>query len=184
MPEFLDQMQQWFAVYTTPRHEKRIAQHFSARGIDSFLPLYRTIRKWKHCSRVTLALPLFPSYIFVRIARREKVKVLEVPGVLSIAGLGCEPAPLPDAEIEALRGAVSLGKIEPHPYLVAGEKVRVTAGPMAGLEGVLVRRKNTFRVVVTLSVITQSAAVELEITDIEPVKAVPRLITLSALEAA
>lgn len=177
-------MSRWFAVYTLPRHEKRLVHHFTARHIEYFLPLYRTFRKWKGCSRVTLELPLFPGYIFVRIPRREKVKVLEVPGVLSIAGSGREPIPLPDVEIEALRNGIALGKIEPHPYLAVGERVRVHAGPMAGLEGVLIRIKNSFRVVVTLSMIMQSVAVELDIDDVEPAKFSPRPVAVPPLKAA
>jgi transcription antitermination factor NusG len=165
-----DPLSRWFAVYTLPRHEKRIAHHFNIRHIESFLPLYRTLRKWKDGSKANLELPLFPGYVFVRMVKRERVKVLEVPGVLSIAGCGREPTPLPDIEIDALRSGVALGKIEPHAYLVLGEKVRITSGPMAGLEGVLVRRKNSFRVVVTLSMIMQSVSVELDISDVEPVK--------------
>ena len=166
-----DLLSRWFAVYTLPRHEKRIAQHFDVRHIESFLPLYRTLRKWKDGSKANLELPLFPGYVFVRMVKRERVKVLEVPGVLSIAGCGREPTPLPDIEIDGLRSGVALGKIEPHAYLVVGEKVRITSGPMVGLEGVLVRQKNSFRVVVTLSMIMQSVSVELDITDVEPVKA-------------
>lgn len=163
----------WFAVYTAPRHEKRLAQYFEIRQIDYFLPLYRVLRKWRNGSKASIELPLFPNYIFVRIARRDRVRVLEVPGVLSIAGAGREPIPLPDEEIEALRRGVEFSKIEPHPYLVVGERVRINAGPLAGMEGVLVRKKNSCRVVLTLSLIMQSVAVELDAGDIEPVR-VPR----------
>lgn len=163
----------WFAVYTVPRHEKRLAQYFEIREIDHFLPLYRVLRKWRNGSKASIELPLFPNYIFVRIARRDRVRVLEVPGVLSIAGAGREPIPLPDEEIEALRRGVEFSKIEPHPYLVVGERVRINAGPLAGMEGVLVRKKNSCRVVLTLSLIMQSVAVELDAGDIEPVR-VPR----------
>jgi Transcription antiterminator len=165
-----DPLSRWFAVYTLPRHEKRITGHFNVRSIESFLPLYRTVRKWKDGSKANLELPLFPGYVFVRIAKRERVRVLEVPGVLSIAGCGREPTSLPDIEIDALRRGVALGKIEPHAYFVVGEKVRITSGPMVGLEGVLVRLKNSFRVIVTLSMIMQSVSVELDIGDVEPVK--------------
>lgn len=182
-PVLKDGIRNWFAVYTIPRHEKRLAQHFNLRQIENFLPLYRTVRKWKGSSRVTLELPLFPSYIFVRIARRERVRVLEVPGVLAIAGCGREPVSLPDAEIDALRRGTALGKLEPHPYLVVGDRVRVNAGPMAGLEGVLIRRKNSFRAVVTLSLIMQSVAVELDAGDVEPVKPTLRSIPFSQIAA-
>ena len=163
-----DPESRWFAVYTTPRHEKRLAEHFEVRQIEHFLPLYRTPRRWKDGSRVTLELPLFPNYIFVRICRSQRVRVLEVPGVLCIAGCGREPRALPDGEIEALRWGTAFSKIEPHAYLVLGERVRINAGPLAGMEGVLVRKKNSFRVVITISLIMQSIAVELDVDDVEP----------------
>lgn len=179
-----DPLSRWFAVYTIPRHEKRLAEHFGVRQIEYFLPLYRTLRRWKDGSRITLELPLFPNYIFVRISRRERVRVLEVPGVLSIAGCGREPVPLPDGEIEALRQGISLAQLEPHPYLVVGERVRINAGPLAGMEGVLIRKKNSFRVVLTLSMIMQSIAVELDIDDLEPANPTLHPVVLPSVNAA
>jgi len=179
-----DRVSRWFAVYTAPRHEKRLGEHFGARQIEYFLPLYRTLRRWKDGSRVTLELPLFPNYIFVRICRSQRVRVLEVPGVLWIAGCGREPAPLPDGEIEALRRGMVLSKINPHPYLVVGERVRINAGPLAGMEGVLIRKKNSFRVVLTISMIMQSIAVELDIDHLEPAKPTLHPIVLPSVRAA
>jgi transcription antitermination factor NusG len=160
---------QWFAAYTSSRHEKRVALHFAEREIEAFLPLYATRHRWKNRCEVTVELPLFPNYVFVRMAKRERV--LEVPGVLSLVGAGRIPAPLPDFEIEALRNGVEGRKIEPHPYLVIGERVRITTGPMTGMEGVLLRRKNNFRVVLALDVIMRSVAVEVDAEDLEPVRA-------------
>ena len=177
-------LSRWFAVYTIPRHEKRLAEHFDVRQLEYFLPLYRTLRRWKDGSRITLELPLFPNYIFVRISRRERVRVLEVPGVLSIVGCGREPVAVPDGEIEALRQGIDTMKIEPHRYLVVGERVRIHAGPLAGMEGVLIRKKNCFRVVLTLSMIMQSIAVELDIEDLEPVKPGVHPTVLPSLSAA
>ena len=179
-----DPLSRWFAVYTIPRHEKRLAEHFGVRQIEYFLPLYRTLRRWKDGSRVTLELPLFPNYIFVRISRRERVRVLEVPGVLSMVGCGREPAAVPEGEIEALRRGISLAKIEPHRYLVVGERVRINAGPLAGMEGVLIRKKNSFRVVLTISMIMKSIAVELDIEDLEPIKPNVHPTVLQSLSAA
>jgi transcription antitermination factor NusG len=94
-----------------------------------------------------------------------------MPGVLSIVGSGREPWPVPDPDIEAIRLGLQMGKIEPHPYLTAGERVRIKAGVMTGVEGVLVRKKNDFRVVLTLDAIMRSVAVEVDADDIEPVSA-------------
>jgi transcription antitermination factor NusG len=159
----------WFAVYTSPRHEKRVSDVLTDRGIETFLPLYRTGRQWQKRCPVVLELPLFPTYTFVRITHDARVAVLNVPGVLSIVGSAREPWPLPDFEIEALRSGLRLREVEPHPYLVVGERARIKAGPMTGMEGVLVRKINGFRVVLTLDMIMQSVAVEVDADDLEPV---------------
>ena len=159
----------WFAVYTTCRHEKRIAQHLSQREIEHYLPLYRADRKWRDGSKVTLELPLFPSYIFVRIKRSERVSVLSVPGALAVVGgTGGEPAPLPDTAIEALRIGLLEHRIEPHPLLRVGQLARIRSGAFAGMEGVVVRKKSGFRIVLTLEQIMQSVAIELDEDDVEP----------------
>lgn len=160
----------WFAAYTTPRHEKRIAEHFAQRQIESFLPLYSTNRRWKDGSKVTLHLPLFPSYIFVHIGCTERVRVLEVPGVLSLVGSRREATALPESVIEVLRRELYLRKPEPHPYLVIGERVRIKTGALEGMEGILVRKKSGFRVVLSLDQIMQSASVEVDAADLEPVR--------------
>jgi transcription antitermination factor NusG len=159
----------WFALYTTCRHEKRIAQHLSQREIEHYLPLYKADRKWRDGSRVTLDLPLFPGYIFVRIQRAQRVSVLSVPGALAVVGgTGGEPAPLPDGAIEALRTGLREHRIEPHPLLRVGQLARIRSGAFAGMEGVVVRKKSGFRVVLTLEQIMQSVAVELDEEDVEP----------------
>ena len=159
----------WFAVYTTCRHEKRIAQHLMQREIEHYLPLYQTERKWRDGSRVTLELPLFPSYLFVHIRRSERASVLSVPGALAVVGgTGGEPAPLPDAAIEALRNGSKEHRIEPHPLLRVGQFARIRSGAFAGMEGIVVRKKSGFRVVLTLEQIMQSVAVELNEDDVEP----------------
>ena len=158
----------WFAAYTNAHHEKRVASNFAERQIESFLPMYSTRRRWRNRCEMNLELPLFTNYVFVRIDPRERVRVLEVPGVLSLVGFGRTLAPLPDFEIEALRTALGLRKIAPHPYLVIGDRVRIKAGPMNGMEGVLVRKKNDLRVVLALDVIMQSIAVEVDADDLEP----------------
>src|SRR5580698_7981155 len=99
----------WFAVYTTSRHEKKVAQHLTQREIEFYLPLYKSKRKWSDGSRVTLDLPLFPGYLFVHIRRGERVRVLDIPGALAVVGgNGREPVPLPDEAIEALRSGLHL----------------------------------------------------------------------------
>ena len=159
----------WFAVYTTPRHEKAVARHFEFRRIESFLPLYMEMHRWKNGCRVNVEQPLFPGYIFARIGRRDSTQVLSVPGVLLIVGSGREPLALPDFEIEALRSGLHLRKFEPHPYLVVGEKARIKSGSLAGMVGILARKKNSLRVVLTLELIMRSVAVEVDADELERV---------------
>ena len=172
---------EWFAVYVIPRHEKRVARHLTVRAIEHFLPLYQSLRRWKGGSKVTLQLPLFPAYVFVRIARGGRVPVLEVPGVVALVGSGRHGAAISDTYMSSLRESVLLGKVEPEPYLAAGTRVRVRSGLMAGAEGVLVRRKGSFRVVLTLDPIMRSISVEVDSDDVEPVGACPSMFSSRAL---
>jgi transcription antitermination factor NusG len=159
----------WFAAYTTPRHEKHVGEVLAERNIEYFLPLYRTMRQWKKSSPVLLELPLFPCYLFVRINRAARGTVLSLPGVVSIVGSAREPWPLPQLEVEALRIGAKLGKAQPHPYLRVGERVRIKSGLMAGVEGILVRKKNEVRFVLTLEAIMRSVAVEVDASELESV---------------
>ena len=161
-------MPKWFAVYTSSRHEKRVDHQLEMREIEHYLPLYRTQRKWSDGSRVTLDLPLFPGYIFVCIERAQRVRVLEVPGVLAIVGgTAGEPASLPASEIAALRSGLSERNAQPHPLLKVGQRARIRSGAFAGMEGVVQRMKYSFRVVLTLDSIMQSFAVEVDDEELE-----------------
>jgi transcription antitermination factor NusG len=160
----------WFAVYTAPRHEKRVELHFQQRKIDHYLPLYHSERRWNNGLRVNISLPIFPSYIFAQFAWRERGRVLEVPGVLAIVGgTGREPAALSDAEIERLRVGLNLRHAEPHSLLTMGQRVRIREGAFSGMEGVLIRKRSSLRVVLTVSFIMQSVAVEVNECELEPV---------------
>ncbi|HXR39731.1 MAG TPA: UpxY family transcription antiterminator [Terracidiphilus sp.] len=159
----------WFAVYTTSRHEKKVAQHLAQRQIEHYLPLYRSGRKWSDGSRVTLELPLFPGYLFVHIPRSARVRVLDVPGVLTlVGGSGREPVPLPDGAIDALRSGLHLRRAEPHALPAVGQRARIRSGALGGMEGIVVRKKNSLRVVLTLEHIQRSIAVEVAAEDLEP----------------
>ena len=159
----------WLAVYTATRHEKCVARHFAEREIESFLPLYPKVHQWKRRSAVSLDLPLFPNYVFVHMSPFRRGALLAVPGVLAVVGRGREPAPLPDGEIESLRAAIERNKFEPHPYLKAGERVRIRSGSMEGLEGILLRKKNELRVVLNLDLIQRSVSVEVDASIVEPI---------------
>lgn len=160
----------WYAIYTSPRHEKRVHEHLAYRNVEAFLPLYRTVRRWKNGCKPVVELPLFPGYLFVKIGQPERVRVLEVPGVLSFVGPKVEPAQLADFEIETLRSGLHLQRVEPYRELAIGQSVRIKAGALTGLVGVLLRHNNSFRVVLTLNLINQSVAVELGAEDVEPIQ--------------
>lgn len=158
----------WYAAYTSANHEKRVAAQFEGRGVQHFLPLYQTVHRWKD-RRMRLELPLFPSYIFVHLPLRDRLRVLEVPGVARLVGFGDYAAPLPAEEIEMLRNGLSQElNAQPHPYLMAGRRVRITNGPLAGMEGILMRRKNNFRLILSINLIMRSIAVDVDVADIRP----------------
>jgi transcription antitermination factor NusG len=158
----------WYALYTCARHEKRVAQQIERRRMSCFLPLYRSVRRWKD-RRKELELALFPGYVFVHMSLSNKLKVLEVPGVVRLVSFNGQPVAVPAEEIEALRNRLSgSAKIEPHPYLRAGRRVRVCSGPFQGLEGIVLRRKDRCRLIFSIDLIQRSLAIELDEADLEP----------------
>src|SRR5262249_30645231 len=160
--------QHWYAAYTCANHEKRVASELGARDVEHFLPLYSSVRRWKD-RRVNLELPLFPGYVFVRLALSDRLRVLQIPSVVRLVGFNGLPAALPDEEMEVLRSGLAKSlSAEPHPFLAVGRRVRIIGGPFAGLEGVLKKRKSSLRVVVSLSLIQRSVAVNVDVTDVEP----------------
>ena len=165
--------QMWFAAYVTSKHEKKVQMQLALQEIETFLPLYKTIHLWKNRCRKVLELPLFPNYLFVHIAVSDRLAVLRTPGVISMVCSGHLPVPLPCAAIEAIRTALAVREVEPHPYLAVGNRVRIVGGPLLGMEGVLVRRKSKLRVVLLLDQIRQSAAVEVNADEIDSLAPVP-----------
>lgn len=158
----------WYAVFTSANHEKRVAEQLAHRSVEHFLPLYQSARRWKD-RRIQLQLPLFHGYVFVRLALRDRLQVLQVPGVARLVGFSGTPTPLPQEEIDALRATFASGfRAEPHPYLTMGRQVRVKAGPLAGISGILVKRKNRARFVISVELIQRAMALEIDEVDLEP----------------
>jgi transcription antitermination factor NusG len=172
---FLDR---WYAAYVHSRHEKTASKHLESRGIESFLPLYREVKRWGNRVTTTVELPLFPGYVFVRFKAQERVRILEIPGVIHLVGSSGRPAPLPDIDIGVLREGLALVRAEPCPFLSIGQRVRLRTGPLAGLEGMLVQKKNGYRFVLSMDLIMQSVAVEVDAADIEPLT--PSFLSTSA----
>lgn len=160
----------WWALYTRHQHEKVVADMLMAKGFEVFLPLYESMRRWKDRSKV-LSLPLFPCYVFVRGGLNRRLQVVTTPGVHMILNHGENVATIPEDEIQAIRLTVEGHfRVEPYPFLKCGERVRVTRGTLAGVEGVLVRKKNMYRLVLSVEMLAQSVAVEIDAADVEPVE--------------
>jgi transcription antitermination factor NusG len=160
--------QNWYAVYTWAHHERRVAEMMAQRQIRGFLPVYRSLRRWKD-RRKEIEMALFPSYVFVHLALRDRVRVLEIPGVVDMVGARGKPTPLAEQEIACFQGGMDgCVKLHPHPFLKIGRKVRVRYGSLAGLEGILIRRKDGPRLVVSIEILMRSVAVEVDETDVEP----------------
>lgn len=158
---------QWFALYTCANQERRVVAQLVAHSVEHFLPLYRSRRNWKD-RRVFLDLPLFPGYVFARFAWPERTRVLQARGAVRLVGSNGRPCPLPKRDIEALRAGITGAlRFEPHPYLTAGARVRILHGPLAEMTGILVRRKNGCRVVLSVDLIARSVALEVDAADIE-----------------
>lgn len=161
----------WWVLYTRHQHEKTVAEMLSAKGFEVFLPLYESVRLWKD-RRKMLTLPLFPCYVFVRGGLDRRLQVVTTPGVHMILFHGEQVAIVPEDEIQGIRRAVEGPfRVEPHPFLKCGERVRVTRGSLEGVEGILVRKKNLYRLVLSVDMMAQSVAVEIDATDVEPVTA-------------
>lgn len=161
----------WYAVQTCANHEKRVRQQLDVRVVETYLPLYESLRHWKD-RRVRLELPLFPGYLFVRLPLCDRLRVLRTPSVVRLVEFGGQAAALPDQEIETLRRGLTRERgIEPCPYLKVGRRVRVRGGPLQGLEGILVYKKNRSRFVISVDLIMRSVAVEIDVAELEPVHA-------------
>jgi transcription antitermination factor NusG len=161
----------WWALYTRHQHEKTVADMLSAKGFEVFLPLYDSMRRWKD-RRKMLSLPLFPCYVFVRGGLHRRLQIVTTPGVHMILFYGERVAMIPEAEIQTIRKTVEGPfRVEPHPFLKCGERVRVIRGSLEGVEGVLVRKKNLCRLVLSVDMVAQSVAVEIDVSDVEPVAA-------------
>lgn len=165
----IDEDPKWCVLYTRHQHEKVVADTLSAKGFEVFLPLYESVRRWKDRQK-QLSLPLFPCYVFVRSEYGRQLHVVSTPGVHMILSYGERVAVIPDSEITAVRKSLEGSlPVQPHPYLKYGERVRVTRGSLFGVEGVLVRKKNLCRLVLSVEMLARSVSVEIDISDVEPV---------------
>jgi transcription antitermination factor NusG len=158
---------EWHVLYTRHQHEKTVHRLLEGKGIESLLPLRATASRWKDRTKL-LQLPLFPCYVFFRAASSAWLHVLNTPGVHMMVPGWNGPAIVPPEEIDAVRRlAENCARVESHPFLADGDRVRVKSGPLAGVEGFLVRKKNSFRLVVSVELLGKSAAAEIDALSVE-----------------
>jgi transcription antitermination factor NusG len=170
----------WYAVYTRHQHEQVVTKVLSYKGFEAFLPLYGTAHRWGDRTK-KLSLPLFPCYVFLKLktALERPLDILTTPGVHSLVSSAGQPIAIPHAEIDALRQAVESGSgIEPHPLLKCGEWVRVKSGSLAGIEGILVRKKNLYRLILSVEMLGKAASVEVDGFQVERLNRDPRSLSI------
>lgn len=157
----------WHALYTRHQHERVVAQALVGKGFEVFLPQYRAMRKWKDRQK-EISLPLFPNYVFIQGGLDRMLNILTTPGVHSVVSWGGRPAEIPLKEIQSVRRLVeSALPIEPHPFLKCGDLVRITSGALEGIEGILVRKTRGVRLVLSVEMLSRSAAVEVDVNMVE-----------------
>jgi len=152
----------WYVLMVKPQHEMAVAEQLRAKDVEEYLPLYTIKRRWRDRT-ATLSLPLFPRYVFCRSAFEDRLKVLQLLSVTSIVSFGGKPSPVSNEEIETIKAMVSSGRpLRPWPRVRLGERVRICEGSLDGLEGILVREKSGYRVVINVDVLNRAVAVEIE----------------------
>jgi len=160
----------WHALYTRHQHEKVVSDSLAGKGFEVYLPQYRSIHQWKDRQK-ELSLPLFPNYVFIHGGLDRMLNIVSTPGVHAVVSWGGRAAEIPSDEIETIRRVVEGPlRVEPHPFLKCGDRVRVKSGPLAGIEGILVRKARGLRLVLTVEILSKSAAVEIEASLVDRVR--------------
>ena len=162
----------WNVVCTRSNYEHKVAQDFALKDIVHFLPGTLATRQWKDRKKRIFE-PLFPGYLFTRFRadHGDRLEILKTPGVVRILSLGASPQPVPDGEIESIRRLLASGATyASHPFLKEGSWVRVRRGALAGVEGTLLRHRNSVRLIISVDVLSRSVATELDASDVEPAR--------------
>jgi transcription antitermination factor NusG len=163
----------WFALQVRARHELGVARFLRGRGYDPFVPVYQLRKRWS--DRIKLVEePLFPGYLFCRLDLNNRLPVLATPGVIQIVGFNHAPIPVNEGEIDAIKSLIvsSLPR-QPWPYLQVGSRVQIDSGPLRGLEGLLVELRGTHRLVVSVTLLQRSVAVEIDSALVKAVRPAP-----------
>ena len=165
------QEKRWHAVYLKSRHEFKVEKKFAETNIDAFLPVIERLRNWKDRKKL-VTFPLFPGYIFVHIPDdyNSTLSVLKTSGVVRFLTLEGKPAPIPEEQINYLKKLIeNKEQIDPHPYITEGQRVRITSGPLAGVEGILMEKRTQNLLILSIDLLKQGASVKIDAFDIEPV---------------
>lgn len=158
----------WFALQVRTRHETAIAGFLEAKGYEQFVPLYKFKKRWSDRIKVSEA-PLFPGYLFCRLDPQHRLPILKTPGVIQIVGCNRIPAPIDESEISAIQTLIASGlQTQPWPFLAVGERVRIESGALRGLDGIVVKMKENHRLVVSITLLRRSVAVEIDSALVEP----------------
>ncbi|OPZ64678.1 MAG: transcriptional activator RfaH [bacterium ADurb.Bin478] len=156
----LEQEPLWYAFVTRPRHEKKVKQYLDLSGIESFLPMQRSLHQWKDRRRWVEA-PLFSCYIFSRIAYARRFDVLRAPSVARIVSFNNKPTPVHEQEIDAVRRVLAAPqKLQVVDGIPPGSRVRITSGPLAGLEGVLAEHRGSSYFMIHIEAIGKSILID------------------------
>lgn len=165
----VDQDLKWFALQVRTRWESSTAVLLSGKGYQAFLPTFKARKRWNGKLR-EINTPLFPGYVFCQFDAQKRLPVLVTPGVLSVVGRGRVPLPVDDGEIAAIQTVVSSGfRAEPWPYLELGQKIRIESDALSGLEGILINFKGNQRIVVSVTLLRRSVALEIDRSCVKPV---------------
>jgi transcription antitermination factor NusG len=163
----------WFALQVRTRQEASVAQQLNGQGYERFLPLYKVRKRWSDRIKEVNA-PLFPGYLFCRFNPQDRLPILKTPGVIQIVGFNNGPTAVDEAEISSIQTLVTAGvPHQPWPFLAAGDRVRIESGPLLGLEGILIDVKRSHRLVLSVTLLQRSVAVEIDsalITAISPTR--------------
>lgn len=172
----------WYALRVRANGEKTVARSLASRRLSPLLPVYSVRHRWSDRIK-TLERPLFPGYVLSRFALRRELEVRRISGVADLVGFGEYPEPLPDSDIDAIHRMVASGApLEPWPYLGAGDRVRILAGPLAGVEGIFVEDRAHARVVVSIDLLHRSVAATVDRVTVEPADPVPGNMMISCFE--
>lgn len=161
----------WFAIQTCPRHEKSVASRLTQKGVWNYLPIMARVRQWSD-RRKKIELPLFPCYTFVRIipSPEQRVKVLQVPGVIGFVGGARQGIPIPDRQVESIQTLlVNRIALDPYPFVKVGQRVRILGGALDGVEGILVRRDGMRRLVISVDSFERSVSLCVEGLGVEAI---------------